>query len=162
MQLYKFSKSDDSSILAYDLFKLLGMSAVDQKEKDEYMELLEKLVLEYYLQEKVGRSLKPKQLEDLMEKYPPTNTKNVEALLEEIGEALPNAEDLFVDANREVKARVVKEQYEAKRLKYMRLMKEARNVDQMKDYQSRISNCTKTLQNIDEEKWNLVGEYVTT
>lgn len=152
MNLFKKTGAT-TSILAYDLFLLLGIKNMTDEQKEKYLGSVEKLILEYFLQEKVGRTLKPEQLQELMNKYPPTDEKNVEAMIQAIGEMLPNASDLFVDASLEVKARLVRDQYATIIKTYEKMLAESTSANIRNELTKKISASKKLLSLANEQRW---------
>ncbi len=150
-----FNKTDaTTSILAYDIFLLLGISNISDEQKEKYLSTLEKVILQYFLQEKIGDALSKEQLEELMRKYPPEDEKNVEAMMEAIGAMLPDASDLMVDAMIEVKARAIRDQYETSIKMYEKLLSEAKSQNIRDELQNKIEESKKRLELANGNKWS--------
>lgn len=148
--------SDTNAILAFDIFKMLGLESLQQEKKDEYLRRFTKLILEYYLEEKVGDNLTRAQIETLMQKYPPTSELNVEAFLQEMSEMLPNASDLFTEALIEMKAKIVHTHYETKREIYTEMLIDEIDPSKKTLLKKMIAEVERVLKFIANNDWEMV------
>lgn len=156
MQFYKTDAST-KAILAFNLFDMLGMTALDDADKDAFQERVQRLIVEYFLQEKLGESLTKAQLRELMRKFPPDNQKNVDAFMEEVGEILPDASSKFVDAIVEIKARIVRDHYETKKEAFEQLLKEMKDPKEQEVLKEKLAQCEVYLTYIDNNEWEFLA-----
>ncbi|MEA3356834.1 MAG: hypothetical protein U9Q67_00115 [Patescibacteria group bacterium] len=133
------------------------MSKLSQEEKDAYMAKVQKLMIEYFLREKVETHLTKKQLKQLVDKYPPDKGQNVDAFMQAVGELLPKAPEMFTEAMIEVKARLVVDQYKKKKKGYEELLKDATSEESKAIIKRKIAECEVNLKFIKDEKWEFVA-----
>lgn len=156
MQIYTGENLD--TLLALDVFKLLDMEALGQSEKDNYLAKVEQLTLQYFLQEKVGDRLKEEEMDELTQ-MPVTTQEEVEKFLSRVGELLPDASDLFLQASAEVKARLVKEQYQSRLSDLEELLNEE-SADSMEAslIKNQIAECKLNLTFVEKGDWAFVNQ----
>lgn len=135
MNLYQLT-GQDKSVLTQDLFRMLGLQNLEEKEKEAFLDKFIVLVLRYFLQEKVQDGLANKEdLEKLAKAYEAANASNPEEVLDRIAELVPNASELFSEALTEVKARVVRDHYTQKLV----AAQEKSDSDKEKKYQTYLT-----------------------
>lgn len=148
--------SATNNVLSYNIIKMLGLEALPQAEQDELLTKIQKLVIEYFLQEKVGENLSKEEIAQLMEKFPPDSEENVQGFLTEVAEKIPNVAQLYMDAAVEVKARLIEDQYVAKKEQYAQLLTESKDMDKKKLITDELAKCEANLTAIRDNKWELV------
>lgn len=148
--------SGTKNVLSFNLIKMLGLEALPESEQNEVLEKVQKLVLDYFLQEKVGEKLTKAEIEELMSKYPPESEENVQGFLAEVAEKIPNVAQLYMDAAVEVKARLIEDQYLAKKEQYTQLLTEIKDGEKKKIVVDELARCQANLDAIHDNKWELV------
>lgn len=155
MSIFDVTAKTDA-ILAFDIFKMLGLESLSDKEKDEYLRRFTQLILEYYFQEKIGDNLTDKQAESLMKKYPATSELNVEAFLEEVGVILPSASDLFMEALTEMKAKIVMSHYTNKQKRYEEMLTKEDDPNRQDALNTMLEEVNTNLRYMEEDKWEVI------
>lgn len=148
--------SATNNVLSYNIIKMLGLEALPQAEQDELLTKIQKLVIEYFLQEKVGENLSKEEIAQLMEKFPPESEENVQGFLTAVAEMIPNVAQMYMDAAVEVKARLIEDQYVAKKGQYAQLLTETNDRRKKDLIAQELAKCDANLSAIAQNKWELV------
>lgn len=106
--------------------------------------------------DKVQNILTSEQLNELMQKYPPSSEENVQALMDEVNKLVPGVEDRYLEALLEVKAHLATEHVITKMKGYKTLMEEEAHPGKKEEYKKLFDDMSAKLQAIHDGKWELL------
>jgi hypothetical protein len=155
MQFYK-TTGKSHSVLPFNLFEMLGLENLNEDEKEKFQKRVTKLTIQYFLQEKVGSRMTDEEKEKLAEREL-KSIKDSEEMLEEVGDAVPNAAELFTEAIVETKIRLVKDHYTKKKNGYRRLLKKSEDPKEKDLIEKKLEECEANLEFIAQERWEMVA-----
>lgn len=158
MQIYK-TTDNSKSILPFDLFEMLGLEDMTKKEKKEFEKQVTKLMLQYFLQEKIGERLTEAEKEEIAN-IGVERLSDAEKIIEVVGDKVNEAPQLLTEAMIEVKVRVVRDHYQNKKRTYEKKLEVTKDIQEIDAIQKKIIECNSNLQFIKEEKWELVASQV--
>ena len=149
--------AQEISVLAQDLYKLLGMEDLDEIEKEKFLNEFLATVPNYFFQEKVSPLLTAEEKEVLAQKFESVDKDNMSLMFSELTEKIPNLSELYVQALSEVKAKVVRDMYANKSDMYEDLIAKETDPSILEQLRSDLEKCQKNLELANSGRFDLIA-----
>ena len=149
--------AQEISVLAQDLYKLLGMEDLDEIEKEKFLNEFLATVSNYFFQEKVSPLLTAEEKEVLAQKFESVDKDNMSLMFSELTEKIPNLSELYVQALSEVKAKVVRDMYANKSDMYEDLIAKETDPSILEQLRSDLEKCQKNLELANSGRFDLIA-----
>lgn len=151
MKFYTVTKKTHV-IASINIDVLLGLENLQQDQKDKLTNDLVNNSIRYFLQEKIGSVLTDERKEEIVSKY--TGNIDIDKLLQELGDEIPNAAELFTEASLEIKANTVSEYYTKLKAKLEANYMGEQTDEGRTEITRKLKLCNKNLEYIQNDAWD--------
>ncbi|MCC7290161.1 hypothetical protein IT417_02850 [bacterium] len=149
-------KMPDVSVLSQDIFQLLGMEALDEVEKEKFMNDFLNSVSKQFFISKILPFLSNEEKDNLSDKYENLDQTTLPTLFGELSEKIPNIADLYVESLREVKAKLVTDTYINKSDMLEDLIAKESDSGKASDLREQYDLCQKNLSYAQNGRFDLI------